>query len=99
VLFFTRLRQTLNPVRGSFGQQKDTEVAAHNTNHAMAQPQSADENKIVPVTVDAGSPENENKPFAVAKNGNVIDNGLQRGLKNRHLVMISFGGVVGASIW
>lgn len=27
------------------------------------------------------------------------DNGLQRGLKNRHLVMISFGGVVGASIW
>ncbi|KAK5164762.1 uncharacterized protein LTR77_009425 [Saxophila tyrrhenica] len=35
----------------------------------------------------------------VANNGNEIDNGLQRGLKNRHLVMISFGGVVGASIW
>lgn len=27
------------------------------------------------------------------------DDGLQRGLKNRHLIMISFGGVVGASIW
>ncbi|KAK4891162.1 hypothetical protein LTR27_010236 [Elasticomyces elasticus] len=41
----------------------------------------------------------ESEKFAVASNGNVIDNGLQRGLKNRHLVMISFGGVVGASIW
>lgn len=28
-----------------------------------------------------------------------IDDGLQRGLKDRHLIMISFGGVVGASIW
>lgn len=27
------------------------------------------------------------------------DNGLQRGLKPRHLTMISFGGVVGASVW
>ncbi|KAI3324156.1 amino acid permease/ SLC12A domain-containing protein [Xylariaceae sp. AK1471] len=35
----------------------------------------------------------------VADNGNVIDDGLQRGLKNRHLQMIAFGGVVGASIW
>ncbi|KAE9985814.1 hypothetical protein EG327_004571 [Venturia inaequalis] len=34
-----------------------------------------------------------------AANGNVIDDGLQRGLKNRHLQMIAFGGVVGASIW
>lgn len=65
----------------------------------MAQTQTTEENKIVPVTIDAAPPENENKPFATAKNGNVIDNGLQRGLKNRHLVMISFGGVVGASIW
>ncbi|KAK9425176.1 putative Amino acid permease/ SLC12A domain-containing protein [Seiridium unicorne] len=32
-------------------------------------------------------------------NGNVMDGGLQRGLKNRHLQMISLGGVVGASIW
>ncbi|KAI0096708.1 amino acid permease/ SLC12A domain-containing protein [Nemania sp. FL0031] len=35
----------------------------------------------------------------VADNGNVIDDGLQRGLKNRHVQMIAFGGVVGASIW
>ncbi|KAI1814865.1 amino acid permease/ SLC12A domain-containing protein [Poronia punctata] len=35
----------------------------------------------------------------VADNGNIIDDGLQRGLKNRHLQMIAFGGVVGASIW
>ncbi|KAI1498120.1 amino acid permease [Biscogniauxia marginata] len=35
----------------------------------------------------------------LASNGNVIDDGLQRGLKNRHLQMIAFGGVVGASIW
>ena len=31
----------------------------------------------------------------VANNGNVIDDGLQRGLKSRHLQMIAFGGVVG----
>ncbi|KAH8657933.1 amino acid permease [Xylariales sp. PMI_506] len=30
---------------------------------------------------------------------NELDDGLQRALKNRHVVMISFGGVVGASIW
>ncbi|KAI1867287.1 uncharacterized protein JN550_007018 [Neoarthrinium moseri] len=36
---------------------------------------------------------------ATASNGNVLDGGLQRGLKNRHLQMISLGGVVGASIW
>ncbi|KAI0147383.1 amino acid permease/ SLC12A domain-containing protein [Xylariaceae sp. FL1272] len=35
----------------------------------------------------------------LADNGNLIDDGLQRGLKNRHLQMIAFGGVVGASIW
>lgn len=32
---------------------------------------------------------------AIANNGNVIDDGLQRGLKNRHLQMIAFGGVIG----
>ena len=64
----------------------------------MAQSHTVDE-KIIPVEVNAAPPENMNKPFTTAKNGNVIDNGLQRGLKNRHLVMISFGGVVGASIW
>lgn len=30
-----------------------------------------------------------------ARNGNVIDDGLQRGLKGRHLQMIALGGVVG----
>nr|OQO30739.1 hypothetical protein B0A51_02435 [Rachicladosporium sp. CCFEE 5018] len=38
-------------------------------------------------------------PHAVANNVNVLDEGLQRGLKGRHLQMIAFGGVVGASIW
>lgn len=28
-------------------------------------------------------------------NGNVLDDGLQRGLKSRHLQMIAFAGVVG----
>ena len=30
-----------------------------------------------------------------ASNGNVMDGGLQRGLKGRHLQMIALGGVVG----
>ncbi|KAI4604102.1 General amino acid permease [Pestalotiopsis sp. 9143b] len=42
---------------------------------------------------------NESSVVTTAANGNVMDNGLQRGLKNRHLQMISLGGVVGASIW
>ncbi|KAI0475153.1 amino acid permease/ SLC12A domain-containing protein [Xylariaceae sp. FL0804] len=48
------------------------------------------------------TPENvavEGDVVELARNGNVIDDGLQRGLKNRHLQMIAFGGVVGASIW
>ncbi|KUI72436.1 hypothetical protein VM1G_07615 [Cytospora mali] len=36
---------------------------------------------------------------AILDNGNLMEDGLQRGLKHRHLTMISFGGVVGASIW
>ena len=86
-------------MRGPCSTQTDVVVVAHETTTDMTQHQVAEENKIVPITVDAAPPEKENKPFATAKNGNVIDNGLQRGLKNRHLVMISFGGVVGASIW
>ena len=31
-------------------------------------------------------------PTGVASNGNMIDEGLQRGLKRRHLQMIAFGG-------
>ena len=50
-------------------------------------------------TVEVSPETDSSKPAAVASNGNELDNGLQRGLKNRHLVMISFGGVVGASIW
>lgn len=66
----------------------------------MAPPDNNNNNKpppilaVTPIEVDP-----DNKPFTLAKNGNIIDHGLQRGLKNRHLVMISFGGVVGASIW
>ncbi|KAI1267956.1 amino acid permease/ SLC12A domain-containing protein [Xylariaceae sp. FL1019] len=45
-------------------------------------------------TIDASTDET-----TLADNGNLIDDGLQRGLKNRHLQMIAFGGVVGASIW
>ncbi len=31
----------------------------------------------------------------VASNGNLLDDGLQRGLKGRHMQMIALGGVVG----
>ncbi|KAI0417794.1 amino acid permease/ SLC12A domain-containing protein [Xylaria grammica] len=55
---------------------------------------------ISPVKVDgvAGAGD-ELHGAALADNGNLIDDGLQRGLKSRHLQMIAFGGVVGASIW
>lgn len=43
--------------------------------------------------------EQEGECLPIATNGNIIDDGLQRGLKSRHLQMISLGGVVGASIW
>ncbi|KAH8695305.1 amino acid permease [Talaromyces proteolyticus] len=33
------------------------------------------------------------------RHGHVVDHGLHRGLKGRHLQMMSLGGVVGASIW
>ncbi|ORY68656.1 amino acid permease [Pseudomassariella vexata] len=46
-----------------------------------------------------GEEAGEIRSLEVANNGNIIDDGLQRGLKDRHLIMISFGGVVGASIW
>jgi yeast amino acid transporter len=35
----------------------------------------------------------------VAADGTVIDHGLHRALKQRHLQMIALGGVIGASIW
>ncbi|KAJ9150923.1 General amino acid permease AGP3 [Pleurostoma richardsiae] len=49
-----------------------------------------------PTSSDSGA---DTASIALADNGNVLEDGLQRGLKNRHLVMIGFGGVVGASIW
>ncbi|KAK3615088.1 hypothetical protein LTR56_026812 [Elasticomyces elasticus] len=57
-----------------------------------------DEDKTISVDV-APTITREGEKFLLARNGNVIDNGLQRGLESRHLVMISLGGVVGASIW
>ncbi|KAI0199753.1 amino acid permease/ SLC12A domain-containing protein [Astrocystis sublimbata] len=56
---------------------------------------SASPTKVGDVTVTG----KEAPGGAVADNGNIIDDGLQRGLKSRHLQMIAFGGVVGASIW
>ncbi|KAI1346235.1 amino acid permease/ SLC12A domain-containing protein [Xylaria sp. FL0043] len=48
---------------------------------------------------DVATRSEELRGAPVADNGNVIDDGLQRGLKSRHLQMIAFGGIVGASIW
>jgi amino acid transporter len=46
--------------------------------------------------IDESAVEGENRDFAT--NGNLIDDGLQRGLKSRHLQMIALGGVVGYEI-
>ncbi|KAK5172115.1 uncharacterized protein LTR77_003753 [Saxophila tyrrhenica] len=37
--------------------------------------------------------------LAVTSHGTVVDHGLHRQLKSRHMRMISLGGVIGASIW
>ncbi|KAI0459057.1 amino acid permease/ SLC12A domain-containing protein [Xylaria acuta] len=61
---------------------------------------NADKGSASPTKVDDVTVISEDASgTAVADNGNVMDDGLQRGLKNRHLQMIAFGGVVGASIW
>lgn len=39
--------------------------------------------KISGVEVISGAPVDESKNFGIASNGNVLDNGLQRGLKKR----------------
>ncbi|KAG6360878.1 hypothetical protein INS49_011945 [Diaporthe citri] len=60
---------------------------------------AADDRKRAAADVSSAQDSAEESPDAVLHSGNIIDDGLQRGLKNRHLIMISFGGVVGASIW
>lgn len=91
----------------------------------MSEPEISKSAIQATATSPAGDEDSKGTSYAVADNGNVIDNGLQRGLKSReyllvryavlfgskgkrlttllfhlgHLVMISFGGVVGASIW
>ena len=62
----------------------------------MASPSgSLDEKHVATTNVAAARQTAETTIHAVANNGNVIDDGLQRGLKGRHLQMIAFGGVVG----
>ncbi|EXJ81463.1 hypothetical protein A1O3_07755 [Capronia epimyces CBS 606.96] len=41
----------------------------------------------------------EKEQIQVNADGTVVDHGLHRSLKQRHLQMIALGGVVGASIW
>ncbi|EOD45355.1 putative amino acid permease protein [Neofusicoccum parvum UCRNP2] len=50
---------------------------------------------VVAAAVDGA----EGTAIPVTANGNVLDDGLQRGLKRRHLQMIALGGVIGPSIW
>ncbi|KAF2772190.1 hypothetical protein EJ03DRAFT_348991 [Teratosphaeria nubilosa] len=58
-----------------------------------------DEHKIVSVDVEGSSDIHQyDRGYNVAKNRNKMAFNVG-GLKNRHLVMISFGGGVGASIW
>jgi amino acid permease len=58
---------------------------------------SVDKHVIAGSVSNGPSDEIAGEVFAqgVASNGNVIDDGLQRGLKGRHLQMIALGGVVG----
>jgi amino acid transporter len=58
----------------------------------------SDEKHVVADSVSNGASDEvagEVLAQGVASNGNVIDDGLQRGLKGRHLQMIALGGVVG----
>ncbi|KAJ9502560.1 hypothetical protein LTR99_007626 [Exophiala xenobiotica] len=41
----------------------------------------------------------DKEQLKIAADGTVVDHGLHRALKQRHLQMIALGGVIGASIW
>lgn len=59
---------------------------------------AVDEKHVVTDTASTGASDQMVGEVGVhdhARNGNVIDDGLQRGLKGRHLQMIALGGVVG----
>ncbi|KAI2628737.1 amino acid permease/ SLC12A domain-containing protein [Hypoxylon sp. NC1633] len=51
----------------------------------------------------ASTPTHDDAPLeraqAQASSNSTTDSGLHRSLKNRHLSMIAFGGVIGASVW
>lgn len=51
--------------------------------------------KIVAASATSVSEEGVGESPNLTSNGNVLDDGLQRGLKGRHLQMIALGGVVG----
>lgn len=53
------------------------------------------ETRFVEPVVAAAHDAGERKAIPAAANGNILDNGLQRGLKGRHLQMIALGGVIG----
>lgn len=60
-------------------------ISTPSSDGANADTRSASPMKAGDVTVTS----EEASATAVADNGNVIDDGLQRGLKNRHLVSLS----------
>lgn len=80
-------------------------MAADNEKRAIADVSSAQDSgdDTSAAVLQNGNILGELKLGPHSRQGNLLmsslDDGLQRGLKNRHLIMISFGGVVGASIW
>ncbi|EFW98586.1 agp3-like amino acid permease [Grosmannia clavigera kw1407] len=75
------------------GRPQDSSWQAHGPD-SITTAMSSDEKKVAVTAASAVAGET-----TILANGNVMEDGLQRGLKDRHLIMISFGGVVGASIW
>ncbi len=59
---------------------------------------ATDEKHVTNIAVSNGLSDelvSEDLVKGIASNGNIMDDGLQRGLKGRHLQMIALGGVVG----